>query len=132
MPPPFNIIPTPKTIYYFFRWFHNRCFGQSAKMIKEHIKSVKVDILMFNLGNINIMELWFLSLQEKNIMFKANIQNYLPIVNHCQSMTIRLNDDTIRKKQMLNALKCLWSSEADRWPAVRLMRTGLKVKIFLL
>ena len=35
------------------------------------------------------------------------IQKYLPIVNHCQSMAIRLNDDTIRKKQMLNALKCL-------------------------
>ena len=53
VPPPFNIIPTPKTVYYFFRWFHNRCFGQSAKMIKEHIKSVKVNILMFNLGEIS-------------------------------------------------------------------------------
>ena len=42
VPPPFNIIPTPKTVYYFFRWINNRCFGQSAKMIKEHIKSVKV------------------------------------------------------------------------------------------
>lgn len=42
VPPPFNIIPTPKTLYYFVRWINNRCFGQSAKMIKEHIKSVKV------------------------------------------------------------------------------------------
>ena len=44
VPPPFNIIPTPKTVYYLFRWVNNRCFGQSAKMIKEHIKSVKVNI----------------------------------------------------------------------------------------
>merc|ERR1719210_1809889 len=41
VPPPFNIIPTPKSVYYLFRWVNNRCFGQSAKMIKEHIKSVK-------------------------------------------------------------------------------------------
>jgi len=41
VPPPFNIIPTPKSLYYIFRWIHNRCFGQSSKMIKEHIKSVR-------------------------------------------------------------------------------------------
>ena len=68
VPPPFNIIPTPKTVYYFFRWFHNRCFGQSAKMIKEHIKSVKVIFLMFKSLE-SIMEMFYLfwipSLQEK-------------------------------------------------------------------
>ena len=61
VPPPFNIIPTPKTVYYFFRWFHNRCFGQSAKMIKEHIKSVKVNILMLNKSGENRNVLFILN-----------------------------------------------------------------------
>ena len=51
VPPPFNIIPTPKTLYYFIRWINNRCFGQSAKMIKEHIKSVKVNNFRNSLHN---------------------------------------------------------------------------------
>ena len=47
VPPPFNIIPTPKTIYYILRWIYSGCFGQSSKMMKEHIQSVRVSIRVF-------------------------------------------------------------------------------------
>ena len=43
VPPPFNIIPTPKTLYYICRWVYTRGCGQSPKMIKEHIRSVRVN-----------------------------------------------------------------------------------------
>merc|ERR1719295_484178 len=41
VPPPFNIIPTPKSLYYICRWVYTRCCGQSAKILKEHLQSVK-------------------------------------------------------------------------------------------
>merc|ERR1719471_2333261 len=43
VPPPFNIIPTPKTLYYFFRWIYNKLFTlrRSTKMTKEHMMSIK-------------------------------------------------------------------------------------------
>ena len=44
VPPPFNIIPTPKTIYYIIRWIYSTCF-KSKKMMKEHIMSAKVTII---------------------------------------------------------------------------------------
>ena len=44
VPPPFNIIPTPKTLYYFFKWIYNKLFTlrRSTLMTKEHMMSVKV------------------------------------------------------------------------------------------
>ena len=44
VPPPFNIIPTPKTIYYIIRWIYSKCF-KSTKMMKEHIISAKVRLI---------------------------------------------------------------------------------------
>merc|ERR1719384_2853876 len=43
VPPPFNIIPTPKTLYYFFKWIYNKLFTlrRSTLMTKEHMMSVK-------------------------------------------------------------------------------------------
>ena len=42
VPPPFNIIPTPKTVYYFFKWIYLKFCGGSAKLKKEHLKTVRV------------------------------------------------------------------------------------------
>ena len=43
VPPPFNIIPTPKTVFYFFRWIWNKLFTlRRTKMTKEHMISIKV------------------------------------------------------------------------------------------
>ena len=44
VPPPFNIIPTPKIIFYIFRWIYSECF-KSRKMMKEQIISAKVRII---------------------------------------------------------------------------------------
>merc|ERR1719219_3178203 len=43
VPPPFNIIPTPKTVYYFFKWIYNKLFTlrRSTLMTKEHMMSIK-------------------------------------------------------------------------------------------
>ena len=47
VPPPFNIIPTPKTVFYFFRWIWNKLFTlRRTKMTKEHMISIKVCIVV--------------------------------------------------------------------------------------
>ena len=42
VPPPFNIIPTPKTVFYIFKWVYIQFCGGSNKMKKEHLKTVRV------------------------------------------------------------------------------------------
>ncbi|GAB6020472.1 hypothetical protein CHUAL_003162 [Chamberlinius hualienensis] len=41
VPPPFNVIPTPKSIYYLFRWFYRRIYGRSRAAKKEHLKTIR-------------------------------------------------------------------------------------------
>ena len=45
VPPPFNIIPTPKSVYYIFKWISNKVTAlklkHSSKMMKEHMMSIK-------------------------------------------------------------------------------------------
>ncbi|CAB4062119.1 TRPC4 [Lepeophtheirus salmonis] len=41
-PPPFNIIPTPKSIYYLIRWIYVKLCGRTNKIKKEHLKTRKV------------------------------------------------------------------------------------------
>ena len=57
VPPPFNIIPTPKTLYYILRWIYSKCF-KSTKMMKEHIISAKVRFIRHSNQRIN-MNNWF-------------------------------------------------------------------------
>lgn len=42
VPPPFNILPSPKSLYYFFRWLFCDvcCRGEMAKKYKERLKSI--------------------------------------------------------------------------------------------
>ncbi|XP_030853348.1 short transient receptor potential channel 5 [Strongylocentrotus purpuratus] len=42
VPPPFNIIPTPKAFFYFFRWLFCEvvCRGEMARAYKERLKSL--------------------------------------------------------------------------------------------
>ena len=42
VPPPFNIIPTPKSLFYFLKWLWTRVFRGSTKMKKEHLQTVRV------------------------------------------------------------------------------------------
>jgi len=42
VPPPFNIIPTPKSVYYILKWIYLRLCGSSTRMKKEHLKTRKV------------------------------------------------------------------------------------------
>ena len=42
VPPPFNIIPTPKSVFYLFRWGYLKMCGRSSKIKKEHLKTVRV------------------------------------------------------------------------------------------
>ena len=42
VPPPFNIIPTPKSVFYLIRWAYLKMCGRSSKIKKEHLKTVRV------------------------------------------------------------------------------------------
>lgn len=42
VPPPFNIIPTPKSVFYFIRWIYLKVCGKTSKIKKEHLKTVRV------------------------------------------------------------------------------------------
>ena len=44
VPPPFNIIPTPKSVWYIIQWFRSRCIGKSTAIKKEHMKTIRVSI----------------------------------------------------------------------------------------
>ncbi|XP_076362865.1 transient receptor potential-gamma protein-like [Tachypleus tridentatus] len=41
VPPPFNIIPTPKSIYYLFRWMFRKFCGHSRSAKIEHLKTIR-------------------------------------------------------------------------------------------
>ena len=77
VPPPFNIIPTPKTVFYFFRWIWNKLFTlRRTKMTKEHMISIKVCSLVIRLLKIafyvadgeNLMP-WKISGSRKCLLF---------------------------------------------------------------
>ncbi|KAK8395889.1 hypothetical protein O3P69_005780 [Scylla paramamosain] len=40
-PPPFNIIPTPKSVYYLFHWFYKKFCGQTKAAKKEHMRTIR-------------------------------------------------------------------------------------------
>lgn len=42
VPPPFNIIPTPKSLYYLFKWAFTKICGRASRTKKEHLKTKKV------------------------------------------------------------------------------------------
>lgn len=42
MPPPFNVIPTPKSIFYMCRWLHRKLCGHSRAAKKEHMRTIRV------------------------------------------------------------------------------------------
>ncbi|XP_050397743.2 short transient receptor potential channel 7 isoform X2 [Patella vulgata] len=50
LPVPFNIFPTPKSIYYLFRFFFNMCWKHDDPPIASHPGRIK-DIEMFPAGN---------------------------------------------------------------------------------
>ncbi|XP_037569547.1 LOW QUALITY PROTEIN: transient receptor potential-gamma protein-like [Dermacentor silvarum] len=41
VPPPFNVIPTPKTVSYFLRWCYRKFCGNSRSAKKEHLKTIR-------------------------------------------------------------------------------------------
>ncbi|XP_046645233.1 transient receptor potential-gamma protein-like isoform X2 [Daphnia pulicaria] len=41
VPPPFNIIPTPKSVWYVFKWMYRQCVGQTFSPKKEHMKTIR-------------------------------------------------------------------------------------------
>lgn len=43
-PPPFNIIPAPKSIWYIVEWMKKKFFGRSKTIKKEHMKTIRVSI----------------------------------------------------------------------------------------
>lgn len=42
VPPPFNIVPTPKSVWYVLQWIQKRFFGQSRSAKKEHMRTIRV------------------------------------------------------------------------------------------
>ena len=42
VPPPFNIIPTPKSVFYLCKWAFTKLCGRTSKMKKEHLKTVRL------------------------------------------------------------------------------------------
>lgn len=43
-PPPFNIIPAPKSIWYIIQWMKKSFFGRSKTIKKEHMKTIRVSV----------------------------------------------------------------------------------------
>ncbi|XP_046395034.1 transient receptor potential-gamma protein-like [Ischnura elegans] len=41
VPPPFNVIPTPKSAWHFARWLHRRLCGHSRSAKKEHMRTIR-------------------------------------------------------------------------------------------
>ena len=41
-PPPFNIIPAPKSVYYIFCWFYRKFCGRTKAAKKEHMRTIRV------------------------------------------------------------------------------------------
>ncbi|XP_067003737.1 transient receptor potential-gamma protein [Anabrus simplex] len=41
VPPPFNIIPTPKSIWYLLQWLHRKLCGHSRAAKKEHMRTIR-------------------------------------------------------------------------------------------
>ncbi|KAL6437804.1 hypothetical protein ACFW04_004272 [Cataglyphis niger] len=41
VPPPFNIIPTPKSAWYIIQWIYRKCCGHSRAAKKEHMRTIR-------------------------------------------------------------------------------------------
>ncbi|XP_047111593.1 transient receptor potential-gamma protein-like [Schistocerca piceifrons] len=41
VPPPFNIVPTPKSVWYFIQWVQRRLCGHSRAAKKEHMRTIR-------------------------------------------------------------------------------------------
>ncbi|KAJ9584041.1 hypothetical protein L9F63_021618, partial [Diploptera punctata] len=41
VPPPFNIIPTPKSLWYLVQWLHRKLCGHSRAAKKEHMRTIR-------------------------------------------------------------------------------------------
>nr|XP_018906370.1 PREDICTED: transient receptor potential-gamma protein isoform X2 [Bemisia tabaci] len=41
VPPPFNIIPTPKSLFYFIMWLQKRIYGHTRTAKKEHMRTIR-------------------------------------------------------------------------------------------
>lgn len=41
MPPPFNVLPSPKSLWYAWRWLRRRLCGQ-ARASREHLRTIRV------------------------------------------------------------------------------------------
>ncbi|XP_069698354.1 transient receptor potential-gamma protein isoform X3 [Periplaneta americana] len=41
VPPPFNIIPTPKSVWYLIQWLHRKLCGHSRAAKKEHMRTIR-------------------------------------------------------------------------------------------
>ncbi|XP_070150903.1 transient receptor potential-gamma protein isoform X2 [Polyergus mexicanus] len=41
VPPPFNIIPTPKSAWYIVQWIYRKCCGHSRAAKKEHMRTIR-------------------------------------------------------------------------------------------
>jgi len=42
VPPPFNIIPTPKSVWYIGQWLYRKLCGHSRAAKKEHMRTIRV------------------------------------------------------------------------------------------
>lgn len=42
VPPPFNIIPTPKSVWYIMRWIQRKICRHSRAAKKEHMMTIRV------------------------------------------------------------------------------------------
>lgn len=45
VPPPFNVIPTHKTVWYIVQWLQRKFCGHSRAAKKEHMRTIRVCIV---------------------------------------------------------------------------------------
>jgi hypothetical protein len=57
VPPPFNIIPTPKSVWYFMQWLHRKLCGHSRAAKKEHMRTIRVSFVIIGRKKCIVQEL---------------------------------------------------------------------------
>jgi hypothetical protein len=46
VPPPFNVIPSPKSMIYLVKWFFHKFCGQTKKAKNEAMRTIRVYLLV--------------------------------------------------------------------------------------
>nr|CAD7258014.1 unnamed protein product [Timema shepardi] len=93
VPPPFNIIPTPKSAWYFIQWVNRKLCGRSKAAKKEHMRTIRFrTTTLFSCGTQSIM---------RNL-----VRRYVTVEQRKAEGEGVTEDDVNEIKQDISAFRC--------------------------